>query len=327
MEDLEKYEVSWEEPLKFELKNGLTLHTVTPPGSGAIVGGILKLMDSFNISKNTEFQNTYQFIEASKFAFAQRSKLGDWNDPEILDSVKDTIKNIQSNNWTQWVLDRWNENLTVNNTQFYGANFQYVMEDHGTSHVSILAPNGDAVSVTSTVNTYFGSGTMSKSTRIVFNNEMEDFSTPNTTNFYGIPASQENFIKPNKRPTSSMSPSIIVDGKKNVKLVVGASGGPRIITSVSYATMRHLWMNENIKAAIDAPRPHHQLVPMKVFAEIGTPRELVQYLRNKGHIVDVVDVYFAKNYGGARVQAVSVDDNDIITANNDRRKEGEVDGI
>ena len=54
---------------------------------------------------------------------------------------------------------------------------------------------------------------------------------------------------------------------------------------------------------------------------------LLQYLRNKGHIVDVVDVYFAKNYGGARVQAVSVDDNDIITANNDRRKEGEVDGI
>ena len=53
----------------------------------------------------------------------------------------------------------------------------------------------------------------------------------------------------------------------------------------------------------------------------------MQYLRNKGHIVDVVDVYFAKNYGGARVQAVSVDDNDIITANNDRRKEGEVDGI
>ena len=158
--------VSWEEPLKFELKNGLTLHTVTPPGSGAIVGGILKLMDSFNISKNTEFQNTYQFIEASKFAFAQRSKLGDWNDPEILDSVKDTIKNIQSNNWTQWVLNRWNENLTVNNTQFYGANFQYVMEDHGTSHVSILAPNGDAVSVTSTVNTWFGSGTVNnKKTR------------------------------------------------------------------------------------------------------------------------------------------------------------------
>ena len=82
---------------------------------------------------------------------------------------------------------------------------------------------------------------MSPSTRIVFNNEMDDFSTPNTTNIYEIPASKNNFIKPGKRPTSSMSPSILVDENGQVKLVVGASGGPRIITGITYV---RLWIND-----------------------------------------------------------------------------------
>lgn len=77
---------------------------------------------------------------------------------------------------------------------------------------------------------------MSPSTGIIFNNQMDDFSTPNTVNFYGVPASKHNFIKPNKRPASSMVPSIIVDEKNQVKLVIGASGGPRIISAVAYVS-------------------------------------------------------------------------------------------
>ena len=79
---------------------------------------------------------------------------------------------------------------------------------------------------------------MSPSTGIIFNNQMDDFSTPNTVNNYGIPASEHNFIKPNKRPTSSMAPSIIVDENNQVKLVIGASGGPRIISAVAYVSFK-----------------------------------------------------------------------------------------
>ena len=251
--------------------NGMRLFTTPPPGSGAIVGAILKIMKDFK-RNTTEELFQHRFIEASKFAFAQRSKLGDWDDPEIQEAVQETVDYIQGEEWIKWVQNRLSDAKTELNTEFYGAKFQYVLEDHGTSHISILAPNGDAVSATSTINTYFGSGVMSKSTRIPLNNEMDDFSTPNTTNIYGIPSSSENYIRPGKRPASSMSPSIVVDKQNEVKLVVGASGGPRIISAVAYVTIRNLWLGEDIKSAIDNPRPHHQLVPMKVFQEIGTKK-------------------------------------------------------
>ena len=89
-------------------------------------------------------------------------------------------------------------------------------------------------------------GLMSPSTRIIFNNEMDDFSTPNTTNIYDIPASENNFIRPNKRPTSSMSPTIIVDKNNQVKLIIGASGGPRIISAITYVRFKKMKHHNNI---------------------------------------------------------------------------------
>ena len=153
--------MSWEDTLTFNL-SGLILHTSPPPGSGAILGGILKVLDQFKPKYDDDEKETiFKFLEASKFAYAQRSKLGDWiNDKEIYPEVNETINKILGNKWLDWVLDNWNDIETQLNATYYGADFEYVPQDHGTSHVSILAPNGDAVSITSTVNTYFGSGKM-----------------------------------------------------------------------------------------------------------------------------------------------------------------------
>ena len=101
---------------------------------------------------------------------------------------------------------------------------------------------------------------MSPSTRIIFNNQMDDFSTPNVTNNYGIPPSEHNFIVPGKRPTSSMAPSIIVDNNNKVKLVLGASGGPRIISAVAYVSFKmfnsFLWFEKICFALFCFTHPH-----------------------------------------------------------------------
>ena len=130
---------------------------------------------------------------------------------------------------------------------------------------------------------------MSKKTGIIYNDEMDDFSAPNITNYFGVPPSPNNFIKGGKRPLSSMCPSIIVGDDGNVKLVIGAAGGTKITTAtalvrfykmikpslklhqiLSQVIVRNLWLKEDLKDSIDTRRIHHQLAPMQVSYEPGT---------------------------------------------------------
>ena len=105
----------------------------------------------------------------------------------------------------------------------------------------IISANKENMSI----NFWFGSGIMSPSTHIVLNDEMDDFSTPNTTNSYGIAASEVNFISPLKRPQSSMTPIIVTDKNNDVRLVLGASGGPRIISGVAYVSFFYLCLENS----------------------------------------------------------------------------------
>lgn len=98
---------------------------------------------------------------------------------------------------------------------------------------------------------------------------MDNFSSPNITNDFGLPPSPANYIEAGKRPMSSMCPSIILDGNGDVKMVIGGAGGTKIITSVALVIMRHLWFNETLEEAVNAKRLHHQLFPMAVQYETG----------------------------------------------------------
>ncbi len=116
----------------------------------------------------------------------------------------------------------------------------------------------------------FGSKVLGPETNIIYNDEMDDFSTPNTINSFGVPASPANYIAPGKRPVSSMAPLIIIEKQnQRIQQVLGASGGTRITTAIAQVSMLNLWFNENIKQAIDSPRLHSQLLPQEVIAESG----------------------------------------------------------
>jgi gamma-glutamyltranspeptidase / glutathione hydrolase len=135
----------------------------------------------------------------------------------------------------------------------------------GTSHLSVVDAKGMAIALTSTVNLDFGSQLVVPELGIVMNNEMNDFSVPNSSNAFGYIPSPENFIQPGKRPQSSMSPTIVEFRNNNtLYFVVGADGGSRIITAVIQALWHVLDRGSTVLGAVGSPRFHDQLVPNQV---------------------------------------------------------------
>uniref|UniRef100_A0A915NY36 Gamma-glutamyltransferase n=1 Tax=Meloidogyne floridensis TaxID=298350 RepID=A0A915NY36_9BILA len=134
--------------------------------------------------------------------------------------------------------------------------------DHGTSHVVAIDHEGNAVSATSSINQLLGSKRMSPTLGIIWNDSMDDFSSPNLTNAFGFSPSPENFILPKKRPMSSMSPTVIYNKNSGkVKMAIGASGGSRIISAIAQTVIRALLFNQTVKDSVDAPRFHNQFIP------------------------------------------------------------------
>ena len=143
------------------------------------------------------------------------------------------------------------------------------LNDHGTSHFSVVDQYGNAVAMTTSVNTNFGSHVRSPSTGILFSNTMDDFSKPDRPNHYGLKPSVSNYIQPMKRPLSSVSPTMVFrhdanrrtnDGLGDLVLVIGASGGPKIITAVLQVLIRIIYMGQHVFDAVLHPRIHNQLI-------------------------------------------------------------------
>ncbi|EYC44186.1 hypothetical protein Y032_0469g2024 [Ancylostoma ceylanicum] len=153
--------------------------------------------------------------------------------------------------------------------------------DHGTSHVTVIDHDGNAVSCTSTINQIFGSMRASQTLGIIWNDEMDDFSTPGASNAFGFAPSPSNFIAPGKRPMSSMSPMVIYNkNENNIVMVVGASGGSFIISATAQTVIRTMLFNQTVKEAVDAPRLHNQFLPHVTQYEKPVPEEIVTLLTN-----------------------------------------------
>jgi len=136
------------------LTSGHVLHSVPPPGSGVILAAILNVMQHYQLkSAEDDAPPLYhRLVEAFKWAYAERTKLGDPADPVVKADVERVVRKLTSSKWGLKTFQRINDTFTVNNASYYGADYRQPAADHGTSQTSVLAPNGDAVSVTSTVN-------------------------------------------------------------------------------------------------------------------------------------------------------------------------------
>lgn len=158
---------------------------------------------------------------------------------------------------------------------------------------------------------------------ILFNNAMADFTIENFENYFSLPNIPNiNELKPLKQPMSSMAPLIVTNkATGDVRLVVGAAGGSRIISTLVQILIRILWQQQNIKQAIDAPRFHHQLLPNLLQYEYGILQQIVEDLTNRGHKTKRIRRKSTAVCGVERVEE------GIVLANADYRKEGGVDGF
>ncbi|RHZ88136.1 hypothetical protein Glove_26g88 [Diversispora epigaea] len=298
--------------------HGRKIITTPEPTSGPVLLFMLNLLEGFNMSK-TGFDslNFQRIVETIKFGFARRTELGDPNFFGNKTEHKLRVQEIMSKEYARIVRQNISDYQTFE-PEYYQPVFDYTA-DHGTTHMSAVDVSGMAVAFTSTINQIWGSQVMDPVTGIILNNEMDDFSIPGKPNTFGLWPSPYNFVAPNKRPLSSMVPTI-VERNGEFELALGGSGGARILTAVLQVLLNVFDFDMNILQAIDAPRAHQQLLPNILGMESGFKYEFINDLLDIGHVIQLHNIQ--DRTFSCQVQAVMKSSNGTIYAASDFRKNG-----
>ena len=322
--DLAKYEVRASPAVKTTFR-GLNIHATRAPSSGAITLSALKTMDQYpqgDWAASADDAHPYalpyhRFTESLRFAYGARAEFGDPDFVAGITELEDTIVAADAAAKRRArILD--DSTQPVENYDLNRQGLTYATgDDHGTSHVVAVDNDGWVVSLTSTINLLFGSRLMTPDTGIILNNEMDDFSQPGAPNSFGYAPSPQNYIRPFKRPMSSISPVIASlplhpgphnpcrpknsdwkgeDGlplgrhitKDRPVLVTGAAGGSRIITSTAQVAWHFLSHNATLMDAMTFPRLHDQRIPDLASFEYSFNNNTIDGMIARGHNVSWV---------------------------------------
>ncbi|MDJ0848238.1 MAG: gamma-glutamyltransferase [Myxococcota bacterium] len=273
---------------------GLEVISFPPPSSGGgVLIEILNILEGFDLASlgPRSPAAAHRMVEAMKLAFADRAFW--YGDPDFVEvplarlTAKSYAKELREKinpPWYKISPGKWGQDDRALEVEGPGL----PVDDSGTLHFSVTDAAGNAVALTMTINTPFGSGITVPGTGIVLNNEMDDFSkATGKPNVYGLVDERgANAVAAGKRPLSSMTPSILLkDGR--LFMVTGSPGGPRIITTTLHSIVNVVDFGMNVQEAVAAPRYHHQWIPRKVSAEPELDAAVVEGLRERGHEVDV----------------------------------------
>jgi len=280
LEDLKSYRPVWREPIIGSYRRQLVI-TMSPPSSGGIaLIQMLNVLEGYQLSLLPHDSATYLHLlaEVMKHAFSDRAQyLGD------PDFVQVPIQKLISKEYAARTRSQVSS-VRTRPASFYGPG-SVKPEQGGTTHFGVLDRAGNAVSCSLTINTQFGSKVLVPGTGIILNNEMDDFSIhPGMPNVYGLIGTEANSLQPKKRPLSSMTPTIILQDDRPA-LIIGASGGPRIISATLQGIVNVLDFHMPLKRAIESPRIHHQWIPDELVVESKISPSTRSSLERRGHAV------------------------------------------
>ena len=334
-EDLGNYTVRIEDTIH-GWYHGREVITCGAPCSGPALLTALNILEGFELGKKGHMvpQEVHLLVEAMKCtsineylmidAAAARTELGDPFDEIAYRPAR--IAELTSKEFAAQL----RANISLHQTypwQHYNPKYD-LPRNHGTSHISVIDKDGMTVSLTSTINLIWGSQLHDPVTGIILNDEMDDFSQVNNPNAFRLQPSPYNYIQPFKRPMSSSTPAIILSPRTgNVELVLGASGGARILTSVLDAIVKYIDWKMDLLNVVEYPRLHHQLLPEVISMEQGYRQDVLDYLADAGHMY----IEYPKMNASAEVQVVrrieSEDGEVRLEAVSDSRKNGIAAGI
>ncbi|KAI6781745.1 Gamma-glutamyltranspeptidase-like protein [Emericellopsis cladophorae] len=285
LEDMANYKVISRKVASASYR-GAQLHAVGTPANGAVCLNILKIMEQFDLEDADDMGLTWhRYDEAQRFAYGARLELGD---PSFVAHMSEMEDDMISTAKAEEIRDLIRDDETMP-VDYYDPKRLYTTDSHGTSHISAADASGMAVSLTTTVNLLFGAQIMDPLSGVIINNEMNDFSIPGVPNEFGFAPSEANFIRPHKRPLSSITPIIASRSDGTLLAVVGAAGGSRIVSSTAQVLWHTIEHNMTLTQALAHPRVHDQLLPNVSLIEYAMDNDTVNALRERGHEIKYTD--------------------------------------
>jgi gamma-glutamyltranspeptidase/glutathione hydrolase len=276
-EDLKNYKAKEREPIAFDYK-GSTIITMPLPSSGGIILEQMLKMSSMKNIGDMQYgttQSVQLMAEVERRAFADRAKF--LGDPDF---YKVPVKTLVSE---EYLTKRMNDFVPGKAGDSKDIKEGYIKESEETTHFNVLDKEGNAVSVTTTLNGGYGSRTVVAGAGFLLNNEMDDFSVkPGVPNMFGAVGQEANAIAPGKRMLSSMTPTIVLKNNQPW-IIVGTPGGTTIPTSVYQTLVDIIDFEMTPQDAVNFPKFHHQWLPDQLYVEKGFNKEVVEELKQMGY--------------------------------------------
>lgn len=277
MEDLRRYRPEWRTPIRSSYR-GYTLFTMPPASSGGVtVTETMNMLETWD-TLPAWGSAAYAHILSSAYQRAFIDRNSRLADPAFVSVPIDQLTSKTYARALAATIDPSRKTPTP-------PDGKQIVDRMHTTHYSVVDDKGNAVATTTTINNGYGSAVYLKNVGFFMNDEMDDFAVaPGKPNMFGLVQYEQNAIAPGKRMLSAMSPTIVVDPRGELLLVVGAAGGPRIITATSQVILNVIDHRMTLSDAMRAPRLHHQALPDTLYVEAnGLLSSAADSLRAMGH--------------------------------------------